>query len=168
MADDETKVVDLDVGGGDPVSQVKAMLGGYDINGEVSRIAIQVFERDEAAENDTDPDDGSNDTTASGRLTEADRSLAGVEPDSTYHLVLAAIDSLNATRVDRDDVAEPLGVPPKNVSTTMSKLFRRRLLDRNDDVTPYQYYLTKHGEAMLDELGRDADPDDVGGVWADG
>jgi hypothetical protein len=148
------------------------MLNGYDLNGDVSRIAIQVFETDrDPVPADPTADDAAPDNVdvldGPGSIPETDRSLKGISRDSSYHLVLMAIDQLDATSVDRDDIASAMGLPAKNVSTALSKMFKRKLLDRNDDVLPFQYQMTDHGTAILNELGRDVDRDDVGGIWSE-
>lgn len=177
-ADDEDRIVNLDVGGKNPVEQVRGMLSGYDLDDtDISRISIEVFERvpDEPASDPADPGGQTPKTAGDGgkktwsTLTEDDRELKGVQEGSSHHLVLAALAEAAGGAGDEGiaptDLSGPLGVDRNNVSTVLSKLYRRRLVERETGSRPYTYFLNSHGRAELDELGRDVTPEDVGGVW---
>jgi hypothetical protein len=53
------------------------------------------------------------------------------------------------------------------VSTVLSKLYARRMADRRTGQKPYIYWATPHAAAELDDIGREVDSADVGGVWSD-
>jgi hypothetical protein len=159
MSDDAEKAVDLDVGGQDPIGTIRSMLSGYDAT-DASRVAIQIWEPVE--------DDGDADTTSGSTGSNGDgRSLDGIRENTAHHLVLAALAQADDP-VSGKALADAMEHPDRNnVGSTLSKLWKRRLVDRDESTRPYAYQINSHGQAELDRLGDDVAPADVGGVWAD-
>lgn len=157
MSDDDP-ALNLDVGGRDPVANLRQLLDGYDLD-DVVRVNIRVFEADEAPDPDDDPGGDAQTNGSNGRQ------LKGIEQHTVHHLVLAALEQADEP-VSSKALTDLMGHhDPNHVSAGLSKLFKRRLVNREDGTRPYTYQVNAHGEAELDRLGRDVTPADVGGVW---
>lgn len=167
---DAEKLVDVDTFGEDALSDAKQILATYDIDDEdVAHISVDVFgDRDaEAVDEDTNGHADSDHVP----LDEANRKVQGVQQNCSYHLTLAALaqhtdenEQLSANELA--EVAETGSAERSNVSTALSELYRRKLVDRDASQRAYEYWVTSYGHAELDEKGREVDPADVGGVWA--
>lgn len=174
---DEQQIIDLEIGGSDPVGQVKNILAGYDVSdSDISRISISIFEQPqpqpEPAQPQTAEADGGT-TADSGtsktwkRLTEDDRELKNITENTAQHVVLAALDAADVDECSAKDIADLLhdDIGKDHASSVLSKLYRRQLADREDGKRPYTYWINAHGQAELDRIGRDVERDQVDGAW---
>lgn len=168
----EKQTIDLTVSSPNAVEKVQAMLGGYDIDEEnVSRVSIGVFEHTEDETPDTQTNgDSEMDVEADGRtIGDNERKLAPIYAETSYHVVLAAVEEHDGDTVSATDLAESGmvdHVSRNSISKPLSILYKRRLLDRNEGSYPYEYWLTEHGEAQLNDIGRDVDLEAIGGDYA--
>lgn len=121
-----------------------------------AEIDIEAVEPDDVDEEPPDDDQGSINRS---RLTEEDRSFGDIQPGTSHHEALHLLDEMGATEdspVDSRDVADVVQYQkPSTVTVSLGKLYRRKLVERRkqDRGGGYLYWVSKHGETVLGELG---------------
>lgn len=168
---DEKQTIDLTVSSPNAVEKVQAMLGGYDIDEEnVSRVSIEVYEDAVETPDVKTNGDSEMDVETDGKTIEENkRKLAPINSDTSHHSVLAAVeehDGDSASAADLEESGMIDHVNRNSISKSLSVLYKRKLLDRNEGSYPYDYWLTEHGEAELNDIGRDVNFEAIGGNYA--
>lgn len=89
---------------------------------------------------------------STGRLSESDRKLGDITPGTGAHEVLSRVSEAGrATQLDfKDDM---VSASPSSVSAMLSSLWTKKLIDGERHSTPYEYWVSDHGRAYLDEHG---------------
>jgi Fic family protein len=88
------------------------------------------------------------------------RELGEIGKDTKDHVALYIVKYLSDGKKDKvttPEVQNRTPVPEGTISSSLTKLYRNKMVERDESGIPYEYWISDHGEAEIEEHGKPPD-----------